>query len=72
MVRAAVLVLTVLLVAGSVRASTRSPRRQVSVRRDAQGGLELVEGWVDGSLITADFNNTINSTGSAAGSSRIY
>ena len=60
MARAAVLVLTVLLAA-----SVWGGRRQLSVRRDAEGQLELVEGWVDGALVTADFNNTINTTGSA-------
>jgi hypothetical protein len=58
MARAAVLVLTVLLAA-----SVWGERRQLSVRRDAEGQLELVEGWVDGALVTADFNNTINTTG---------
>lgn len=59
--RAAVLLLAVLLAAG-----VSATRRQLSVRTDRQGQLELVEGWVDGALVTSDFNNTINSTGSAS------
>ena len=37
--------------------------RVLSVRKDAFGGLEAVEGRVDGALVNVKFSNAINSTG---------
>ena len=61
---AACLLLVVLLAA--CVAARSEYRRQVSVRKDAQGQLEVVDGLADDPIATAEFNNTVNSTGSAS------
>ena len=61
---AACLLLVVLLAA--CVAARSEYRRQVSVRKDAKGQLEVVDGLADDPIATAQFNNTVNSTGSAS------
>ena len=41
----------------------RANRRQLSVQKDKNEELQIVDGWVDNAVVTIDFNNTINTTG---------